>query len=95
MGYLAAYAPRTVRFVGANNNIVQPGQVTLLARQVESAIRIHAGPLWGVEAPRDRNSKADATLAYYGLSRGSGCVQIPSNLDRNAARLCPLVATVR
>jgi hypothetical protein len=90
MGYLAAYAPRTVRFVGANNSIVKPGQTTLLAQQIETAIRTHTGPLWGVEASRDQTSKANATLAYYGLRRSGGCVQVRSNLDQDEARLCPL-----
>lgn len=91
MAYIAAYAPQDVVFVGANNNVLQPGQKTLLAQQVEAAIRTHAGPLWGMEASRNADALADATLGYYGLARGDGCVKVTSNLDDDYVQLCPLV----
>lgn len=90
MGYLAAYAPKTVPFVGANNNLVTPGQQTLLARQVEVTIRTHAGPLWGLESRQDHTGAADRTLAYYGLHRGDECAPVRSGLDSNDILMCPL-----
>ena len=51
MAYVAAFAPPGLRFVGANNNLVHPGDRTLLARQIAEAIRTAAGPLWGLEMP--------------------------------------------
>lgn len=91
MAYVAAFASPDARFVGANNTIIQPGSRTELAKQTETAIRSHAGPLWGLEIPEDSTGLADATLAYYGLRRGPSCRQIRSNLDHNAIRLCPLL----
>ena len=91
MAYVAAFAPASARFVGANSNLIQPGRRGRLARQIETAIRGHAGPLWGLEIPADAPGIADATLAYYGLRRGQGCMQIRSNLDHDAIRLCPLL----
>lgn len=90
MGYLAAFAPRNVRFVGANNSIVVPGQNTRLAHEVETAIRMTTGRIWGIEDSGNRTKKADATLVFYGLSRGMGCTKVRSNLDQDQALMCPL-----
>jgi len=90
MAYLAAFAPRGVRFVGANNNLVHPGDGNLLARQVEAAIRTDPGPLWGLEMPRESPGIANATLRAYGLRRGVGCVPVRSNLDGDGVLACPL-----
>ena len=51
MAYLADLLPTTVRLVGANNNLVQPGGGGLLAEQAAAAIRHHKGPLYGLENP--------------------------------------------
>ena len=77
----AAFAPPSVRFVGANSNLIQPGRPGLLAQQIETAIRSHAGPLWGLELPEGAPGQADETLRYYGLRRGPGCAPDRSNLD--------------
>jgi len=90
MAYLAAFAPRGVRFVGANNNLVHPGDGNLLTRQVEAAIRTYPGPLWGLEMPRESPGIADVTLRVYGLRRGVGCAPVRSNLDQNGILACPL-----
>ena len=89
-GYLAAFAPQNIVFVGANNNIIRPGDREKLAHKAEVAIRTHQGPLWGVEQPDRGDPRADETLKYYGLQRAQNCVQIQSNLDQNRSRLCPL-----
>ena len=81
--------PASVRLVGANNNLVQPGGGGLLAQQAAMAIRNHAGPLYGLEDPAESPGVADRTLAYYGLRRGS-CAPVQSNLDNNAVHLCRL-----
>jgi hypothetical protein len=90
MAYVAAFAPPSTLFVGANNNLIQPGRSGILPRRVESTIRSHPGPLWGLETPDEPGVAADATLAFYGLRRGADCTQIRSNLDHDAIRLCPL-----
>jgi hypothetical protein len=89
MAYLADLLPATVRLVGANNNLVQPGGGGLLAQQAATAIRSHAGLLYGLEDPAEAPGTADRTLAYYGLRRG-GCAPVESNLDNNAIQWCRL-----
>jgi hypothetical protein len=91
MAYAAAFAPAGTRFVGANNNLVQPGDRNLLAQKVEAAIHTHSSPLWGLEMPRENPGIADATLRAYGLVRGVGCAPVRSNLDGDAILACPLV----
>jgi hypothetical protein len=90
MAYLATYVPSDVRFIGANNNLIQPGRGARLARQAETSIRTHEGPLFGLEDPVASPGIADTTLAFYRLRRDA-CSQIESNLDANAIRLCRLV----
>jgi hypothetical protein len=90
MAYLADLLPVTVKLVGANSNLVQPGGGGLLAQQAAAAIRGHAGPLYGLEDPADLPHAADRTLAYYGLRRGN-CAPVESNLDNNAIQWCRLL----
>lgn len=89
MAYVAAFEPPSVRFVGANNNLVQPGQDSGLNHQVEAAIREAGGPLWGLEYPPAQGMD-DATLSYYHLHRSGPCLPVLSNIDGNSLRLCPL-----
>jgi hypothetical protein len=86
--YLATVAPPSVRWVGANNNLIGPGRQGALEEMAESTIRNSKGPLWGIDYP-PVPGPADQTLAYYGLQR-AGCQQVTSNLDRNGLRLCRL-----
>jgi hypothetical protein len=89
MAYLADLLPPSVRFVGANTNLIQPGGDGLLAHQAETAIRSHTGPLYGLEDPVESPGAADRTLTYYRLRRGN-CSAVESNLDSNAIHLCRL-----
>ncbi|MGH7152942.1 MAG: hypothetical protein ACREF3_03355, partial [Acetobacteraceae bacterium] len=95
MSYVAAFAPPDARFVGANNNFLHPGDGTLLAHEVETAIRTHSGPLWGLEIPSQNPGIADVALRAYGLHRGNGCVPIRSNLDQDRILACPLLRATR
>ncbi len=88
VGYVAAFADPAVRFIGADNNLVHPGDTTGLARQVEAAIHDHGGPLWGLELPG--SPATQKTLDHYGLHGDGDCLPIISNLDGSAFRLCPL-----
>jgi hypothetical protein len=91
MAYVAAFVPPGVRFVGANNNLIQPEHDSLLQHEVVAAIRAAAGPVWGLEDAPESPGVADATLAAYGLRRAPGCEKVQSNLDGNALLLCPLL----
>jgi hypothetical protein len=89
MAYVAAFVPASVRFVGANNDFIHLGDKDRLSQQIEAAIRKATGPLFGLEKGGTDHEKSDATLAYYGLHRGDGCLMVRSNISSDA-RLCPL-----
>ncbi len=89
MAYLADLLPLSVRLVGANNNLVQPGRGGLLEQQATMAIRGQTGPLYGLEDPVEAPGVADRTLAYYRLGRGD-CARVESNLDNDAVHMCRL-----
>lgn len=90
MAYIAAFVPPQIRFVGADNNLVHPGDRNRLALTVADAISGHDGPLWGLEMPRESPGAADATLRAYKLRRDGPCVAVHSNLDGNGILACPL-----
>lgn len=89
MSYLAAFADDRVRFVGANNELVNPARPSVLRDRVEAAIRAQDGAIWGVESPAEQPGAADAALAFYGLRRDGSCEPVDSNLGRGI-RLCRL-----
>ena len=88
--YLAPFTDPAIRWVGANNTLIQPGSPARLAQQAESAIRQHTGPLYGIDDPKRGDGVSTQTLAYYNLAQ-TNCTQIASNLDGNGLRLCRLV----
>ena len=53
MSYTAPFLPPSVRVIGANTNLVHPGDAGLLQQRIEAAIRTHQGPLWGMEDKGD------------------------------------------
>ncbi len=95
MAYVAAFSPSSIRFIGADSNLVHPGEDTALARAIAEAIAHHAGPLWGLESPADQPGEADRTLATYGLARAAPCARVRSNLDADAILACPLIHAPR
>ena len=91
MAYVAAFEPPDVRFVGANSNLLSPGQKTKLEAEAEQVIRSAKGPVWGLEYFPAAAGMDDATLKYYGLHRVPPSTPVISNLDSSSLRLCPLV----
>lgn len=91
--YLVPWLPRTVRVVGANNNMIRPGSRGRLQVQVESAINNHPGPMWGMEDPLDFPGAAEPILAYYRLQRTSECTFVQTNIEDRAEyiRVCRLL----
>jgi hypothetical protein len=90
MAYVAAFAPRSVRFIGANNNMMRPGQRNQLAEEIKRTIGSFDGPLYGLEPRSTGDGLAQATLAFYGLHLTEACMVIISNLDSNSLRICRL-----
>jgi hypothetical protein len=91
MSYLVPFFPPSVRVVGANTNLIHPGSVGRLEKQIEAAINGHIGPLWGLENPKDLPERADATLEYYRLKRADGCTAIKTNIDPPITIACRLI----
>lgn len=88
MSYVAAYLPASVRVIGANTNFVKPGEQSGLARLIDTAIRDHPGPLYGLQ---DGDLPAiRATLAYHHLHQFGRCEPIVSNVALDPVSLCPL-----
>lgn len=90
MSFIASFAPPTVRFVGANNNLVHPGLKVRLQDEIDTVVRNQAGPIWGLEDKNDDGGGADTTLAYYGLRRAEDCFPVESNLNHSSTKLCRL-----
>ena len=93
MSYTVPFLPPSVRVIGADTNLVHPGQAGLLQQRIEAAIRTHRGPLWGMEDAGDYPGIADKTLAYYGLRRAGDCVPVQTNIETSRITACPLGRT--
>ena len=90
LAYLALFEPVSVRFVGANNNLIHPGGSTLLDRDVADAVSGQNHDVWGLESPEASPGEADRVLAFYGLERSS-CSWVRTNLvDSGHVRMCQL-----
>ncbi len=90
MAYVALAAPPDAALVGANNNLVHPGDDFPLARRIAQRIRSHAGPLYGLEMPAEAGDAASKTLRFYALHRQPGCTRVRSSLDNDGITLCQL-----
>jgi hypothetical protein len=75
MAYVAPFAPRSVRFVGANNNLIHLNRSEPLQQRVQHVLNSQKGEIWGMEIPFAWPGTADETLAFYGLRR-DGCTQV-------------------
>jgi len=90
--YLVPSMPRSVRAIGANNNMIAPGALGKLPAEVSAAINGQQGPLWGMEFPKAFPGSADVTLSYYHLHRVAGsCGIVQTNIeDGPHVKLCRL-----
>ena len=88
IAYVAAFEPASVRFIGTNNNLIDPQSPGRLEQLIRETIRDQRGPIWGLE---EDSATANRTLAAYNLVRGPGCVPVPSNLEISPIRACPLM----
>jgi hypothetical protein len=90
LAYAAPFFPPGTRFVSPANNFMDLEQRNRLATAADSAIRGHKGPRYllsyKVRTPHD-----DRTLAHFGLALDEArCLPVPSSMDDNHMRLCPL-----
>ena len=91
--YAAPFFPGGVRFVSPVNNFLDIGQKNGLAMAADKAIREHPGPRYYL-AYKERTPHDARTLAYFALSLDEGgCMVVPSSMDENHMRLCPLKPT--
>ena len=89
MGYLAAFADPSVRFVATNDFFMPLNPGNPMQAQVAAAIAGHAGELWGLDSPAEQGDRGDQSLAFYRLVRGA-CRTVVSNLSPNPIRKCEL-----
>lgn len=91
--YLVPSMPRTVRVIGANNNIIRPGAWGKLEAEAEAAINGHHGPFWGMEFPVAFPGSAETVLTFYHLKRDEpSCSIVQSNIeDGPHIRMCRLL----
>ena len=92
MAYAIPFFRPDVRFVSPANNFLDLNQRNRLATRAAELIRSHSGPLYLLEykerLPHDRR-----TLDHFGLeSRDEGCQPVPSSMDADYMRICPLWA---
>jgi len=89
LSYLALFQHDSVRFMGTNNNIIQPQQDGPLQRTIRAAIAAQHANLYGVEKPDFDKGGADRTLAAYGLHR-AGCDEVTGRIVGTTTWLCRL-----
>jgi len=90
-GYVFPYLTPSVPIVGARTNLSGPGSAGQLQVRIETAIKSHKGPLWGIDFPQGFPGMADEALAGYGLRRGSECSMVETNIENKPTiRICRL-----
>jgi hypothetical protein len=89
--FLVPAMPQSVRVIGANNNLVQPGSWGTLDPRIVRVIHEHRGPLWGLEYPDAFGGVADVTLRHHRLERDSECTMVDTNIEVGPImRMCRL-----
>jgi hypothetical protein len=89
--YLVPSMPNSARAIGVNNNLVHPGGSGRLWSVIETAVRDHQGPLWGVEDPTDSPGVADVSLTSLRLTRNGECVSLITNMEAaGRVKICKL-----
>ena len=89
MAYLAAFADPSVRFIATNDFFMTLDKTNPMQAQVETAIREHRGPIWGLDSPPEQRDRSDRSLERYDLIRGA-CHNVETNISPLAIRLCKL-----
>lgn len=88
--YAAPFFQPGTRFVSPVNNFIDIGQHNRMARAADAAIREHQGPRY-LLSYKQRTPHDDRTLAHFGLALDEArCMPVPSSMDDNHMRLCPL-----
>jgi hypothetical protein len=89
--YLVPWMPSTARAIGVNNNLVHPGSPGRLWSTIETAVRDHQGPLWGVEDPRNSPGVAEGSLRSLRLARDAECASLITNMEpAGRVKICKL-----
>jgi hypothetical protein len=92
LAYAAPFFTPGTRFVSPVNNFLDIGQHNRMAKAADAAIRVHKGPRFFLSY-KERTPHDERTLAHFGLSLDeAACQVVPSSMDENHMRLCPLRA---
>jgi hypothetical protein len=89
--YLVPSMPSSARAIRVMGNLVNPGSPGKLWPLIQTAVRDHQGPLWGVEDPTDSPGAADAALGSLDLARDSECAPVVTNMELDQrVKICRL-----
>jgi hypothetical protein len=88
MSFVLPFFPPDARFLGAENNLNDPGRQNRLEEEIARIVREHAGPLYSLTTPAGYGGEV---LDAHGLRRVSGdCGSIVSNVSPVPFELCRL-----
>jgi hypothetical protein len=79
--YVVPSLPNSARAIGVMSSLAYPGSPGTLWSIIETAVRDHQGPLWGIEDPKDSPGVADATLSSLHLARDVECAPLVTNME--------------
>ncbi|HTQ00476.1 MAG TPA: hypothetical protein VMN56_14210 [Casimicrobiaceae bacterium] len=87
-GYLLPYLGAGAQYVGAYNNLVRPGERTMLAKRAEQTIREHVGPLYSLSHDDAMAASVYAELRLAPVD--ATCTVVRTNMPGPSVRLCEL-----
>jgi len=86
MAYVLPFFRHDARFVGLDNNLVNPGQTNRMQEAVRAVVDGHPGPLYSLT--RTTGTGQDALDAYGLRKTGAACASIRTNIDKSPLELC-------
>ena len=90
MAFVLPFLPHDGRFLGINNNLINPRMQNRLATEIARIVREHDGPLYALSYP---SGYGEAVLDAHNLRRMEGkCAPIVSNVSPDL-ELCDLERT--
>ena len=88
IAYLLPFMTPTARFVAGHNNLIRPGEGTMLTKWSERTIREHTGPLFSLS--HDDGMAAQVYAANRLATVPGSCSVVRTNMPGAALQLCRL-----
>jgi hypothetical protein len=93
MAYVLPFFPPDGRFLGASNNLNDPGRTNQLEREIAKIIREHRGPLYSLTFPAGAGAEVLAAHNLRIEERNDACASIRTNMLTSPLQLCRLRRT--